>query len=482
MRLRDLSIKWKFVLTIMIVSVSALLASVAILFVFEYSAMESLLERDLESISRVSASNCTAALTFDDPKAANDTLSALSAKPAIEAAGLYDKDGRLFASYLRPGEKDALPERPGPDGIGKASRLTLIGPVMLKRERIGTIYVRSDFSPLSDWIGASAGVFAGVVLATALAALLLSSLLQKPFLAPIVELAGIARQVSAKKDYSLRATKHAEDELGLLVEKFNEMLAQIQTRDSALEQARDELEARVEERTRDLQEVNKELEAFSYSVAHDLRAPLRGIDGFSQVLLEDYGPRLDDTGKEHLQRVRLATQRMAQLLDDLLNLSKVTRSAIRPSQIDLNEMAQAVFADLRRQNPQRQVEIAMEPSLSAKGDPGLLRIVLDNLLGNAWKFTSKKDQARIEFGKTQVDGANAFFVRDNGAGFDMAYAAKLFTVFHRLHKVSDFPGTGVGLATVQRIVLRHGGRIWAESALDRGTTFYFTLPNSEERT
>ncbi|MBI3831762.1 MAG: HAMP domain-containing protein [Planctomycetes bacterium] len=460
---------------------SAILASVAVLFAFEYSAMEALLERDLESISRVSASNCTAALTFDDPQAANDTLSALSAKPAIEAAGLYDKEGRLFASYRRADDKNTLPERPGSDGLEKASHLTLIGPVMLKQERIGTIYVRSDFSTLSNWIGASAWVFAGVVLATALAALLLSSLLQKPFLAPIVELADIARQVSAKKDYSLRAAKHAEDELGLLVEKFNEMLAQIQTRDSALEQARDELEVRVQERTRDLQETNKELEAFSYSVAHDLRAPLRGIDGFSQVLLEDYGPRLDETGQEHLQRVRSATQRMAQLLDDLLSRSKVTRSTLRPSQVDLHELANAVLADLRRQNPERQVEVTVDAPLIAKGDPGLLRIVLDNLLGNAWKFTSKKERARIEFGKTQADGASVFFLRDNGAGFDMAYAAKLFTVFHRLHKASDFPGTGVGLATVQRIVQRHGGRIWAESALEQGTTFYFTLPNAEER-
>ncbi|MCW8129011.1 MAG: HAMP domain-containing protein [Planctomycetota bacterium] len=374
---------------------------------------------------------------------------------------------------------EGAPGKPREDGIAKGGHLEYYGPVLLKGERIGTIYVRSDYSQLRDWTAAYAWTFAGVVALMALLALVLSSLLQKPFSAPLVELAEIARQVSEKKDYSLRARKHGGDETGLLVEKFNEMLAQIQARDEALEEARNQLEQRVKERTRDLEEANKELESFSYSVAHDLRAPLRSIHGFSQVLLEDYSGSLDDTGKGYLDRVCGATRRMGHLLDDMLNLSRVTRSALRPTQVDMRPVAAEIFGDLQQQQPGRKVELVMAAPLPAFGDPGLIRIVLDNLLGNAWKFTGKRGDARIEFGQAQIDGDHAFFVRDNGAGFDMAHATKLFSVFHRLHRESEFPGTGVGLATVQRIVLRHGGKIWAESAVGQGATFYFTFARQE---
>ena len=237
-----------------------------------------------------------------------------------------------------------------------------------------------------------------------------------------------------------------------------------------------ELEQRVVDRTAQLQAANRELETFSYSVSHDLRAPLRSIDGFSQALLEDYGNTLDAQGQDYLQRIRGAAQRMAELIDALLGLSRVTRAELSREPVDMTAMAHMIAADLQRNEPVREVAFVIADGLTASGDARLLRVALENLLGNAWKFSAKQPQARIEVGSlAQPNGALAFFVRDNGAGFDMAYADKLFGAFQRLHRMNEFPGTGIGLATVQRIVHRHGGRIWAEGEMGQGATFYFTL-------
>ena len=220
---------------------------------------------------------------------------------------------------------------------------------------------------------------------------------------------------------------------------------------------------------------NRELEAFSYSVAHDLRAPLRAIDGFAQALLEDYASALDANGQRHLDRIRNAAQRMAILIDALLDLSRVTRAELRREPVDLAKLARIALAMLERSDPERKVDIIVPGELPARGDPKLLSIVFDNLLGNAWKFTARAEHPRIEVGCKTDDGERVYFISDNGAGFDNAYRDKLFGVFQRLHKASDFPGTGIGLATVRRILERHGGRIWADGEVGKGATFYFTL-------
>jgi two-component system sensor histidine kinase/response regulator len=224
-----------------------------------------------------------------------------------------------------------------------------------------------------------------------------------------------------------------------------------------------------------LETANKELESFSYSVSHDLRAPLRSIDGFSQALLEDYMDKLDDEGKDYLHRVRASTQRMAELIDDMLNLSRMTRSEMRLEQVNLSAIARTIAAELQRFEPHRRVQFVIAEEVVANGDSGLLKVALENLIGNAWKFTGKHLDARIEFGITSHNGNSAYFVRDNGSGFDMAYAGKLFGAFQRLHDAREFPGTGIGLATVQRVIHRHGGQVWAESEVGKGATFYFTL-------
>ncbi|MBI3056138.1 MAG: PAS domain S-box protein, partial [Betaproteobacteria bacterium] len=238
------------------------------------------------------------------------------------------------------------------------------------------------------------------------------------------------------------------------------------------------LEQRVAERTRQLEATNKELEAFSYSVSHDLRAPLRGIDGFSQLLLQKYAGQLDATGSDYLQRIRRAGLRMAELIDDLLQLSRVSRSQIRTEPLDLSRLARSILATLREREPERRVVTDVQDGVELNADPHLLKIVLENLLGNAWKFTGKREEATIRVEAREQDGEMVVFVKDNGAGFDIKYAHKLFGAFQRLHGAAEFEGTGIGLATVQRIINLHGGRIWADSTLGTGATFYFVIPRA----
>jgi len=236
-----------------------------------------------------------------------------------------------------------------------------------------------------------------------------------------------------------------------------------------------ELEARVVERTRELEQANKELEAFTYSVSHDLRAPLRAINGFSEALLEEYSDKLDDDGNTYLRYLQEGSREMGELIEGLLKLSRSTRGDIAMDHVDLSAMAATVRDELRKAEPERRVNVSIAPGVEAVADPRLLRVVMENLLGNAWKYTSRTAEARIELGVAEQAGKTVYFVRGNGAGFDMAYAGQLFLPFHRLHKTSEFPGIGIGLATVERIIHRHGGQIWAEAAAGEGATFYFTL-------
>ena len=232
----------------------------------------------------------------------------------------------------------------------------------------------------------------------------------------------------------------------------------------------EEAKEKAEGASLELQASNRELNAFAYSVSHDLRAPLRAMDGFSAVLLQDHAEKLNEDGKDMLRRVRKASDRLAALIDAMLTLSRLTRREMRVERVNLSALARSVADSLRAAEPQRQASILLPAKLEARGDRELLRVVLENLLGNAWKFTSKQPQAQIELGVTQVDGERAYFVRDDGAGFDMAYADKLFGPFQRLHRQQEFPGSGIGLATVERIVRRHGGRVWAEGAVNQGAT------------
>ncbi len=317
---------------------------------------------------------------------------------------------------------------------------------------------------------------------------------------PVADATGaISHFIAIKQDVTDR--KKAEEALLRAQEALrqnNEALEQkVAARTAELRRSNEALECTIAERARhaheiqrlneeltlrlaQLQTANKELESFAYSVSHDLRAPLRSIDGFSRALLEDYWDKLDEEGRDHLECVRAGSQRMGQLIDDLLGLSRVTRTELRLRTVDLAAMALSIVSNLKTEDPERQIAFVVPASLPANGDSNLLRIALENLLSNAWKFTSRTAQARVELGQAQKQGEAIYFVRDNGAGFDMAYADKLFGAFQRLHTTEEFPGTGVGLATVQRIIHRHGGRVWAEARPEEGACFYFTLAATTE--
>jgi|GEM_PF-1246056 len=289
-----------------------------------------------------------------------------------------------------------------------------------------------------------------------------------------------------ERERAERALQEAHDQLEETVQKRTAKLAESNALlvEEIVERKRAEagiraLNSDLVQRTTALEASNKELAAFSYSVSHDLRAPLRGIDGFSQAVLEDYGEKLDAQGRSFLGRVRAASQRMSRLIDAMLNLASLTRAEIYLQRVNLSDMAQAVREDLQKSQPERDVIWAITDGLVVMADPQLIRAVLENLLGNAWKFTSQRPDARIEFGLIESEGKSAFYVRDNGAGFDMTYVHKLFGAFQRLHAFSEYPGVGIGLATVHRIIHRHGGEVWAHGAVDQGATFYFTLTSVE---
>ena len=633
---RDLPIRLKLTRISMLVSASVLLLASTGFIVYELVTFRDTMVQNLSEQSEALGINTVSALLFNDPASATTTMAALRVRPNIVSAAVYTVGGKLFARYVRSDGKTIfqLPEQM--TGKEESHRLQggslfLFRPIISEGERVGAVYIQSDLKEMEDRLKRYASIGVGVLAISLLTAYWISSRLQGRISEPILHLAQTARTVSQEKDYSVRAAVESQDEIGQLVGTFNEMLAQIQVREEALQKAHDQLEQKVEERTRELQReiaerkrgeeelrraenflssiienipnmifvkdgknlrfvrfnkageellgyskedlmgkndydffpkeqadffagkdrqvlnegklidipeepvqtrhlgsrtlhtkkipvldaggkplyllgisediterkqaedairklnedlqaqtvqleaANKELEAFSYSVSHDLRAPLRHIDGFSQILLEDYAGKLDDEGCRHLKRVREASQQMAQLIDDLLNLSRVTRAEMRRETVDLSRMAEIAAEALKKIQSDRKAEFVIEKGLTAEGDERLLRVALDNLLGNAWKYTGKRPQARIEVGRTNHGGRPAYFVRDNGAGFNMAYAHKLFGAFQRLHSVSEFPGTGIGLATVQRIIHRHGGRVWAESEVDKGATFYFTL-------
>ena len=268
--------------------------------------------------------------------------------------------------------------------------------------------------------------------------------------------------------------KRVQERTAKLAASNAELIREVAERKRAEDDIRS-LNGQLVQRSAQLEASNKELEAFSYSVSHDLRAPLRGIDGFSQAVLEDYGEQLDEAGQSYLQRVRAASQRMSQLIDAMLNLARLTRAEIHSQTFDMSAIVQGILEDLQKMEPDRAVECVVAENLFATADPQLIRAVLENLLGNAWKFTRQQPNPHIEFGIGQYKGQAAYFVKDNGAGFDMTYAHKLFGAFQRLHAYTEFPGVGVGLATVHRIIQRHGGQIWAEGVIDKGATFHFTL-------
>ncbi len=489
------SIRRKLLAVVLLTTLAALLLAIAAMVVYELRNSHQGWLNDISTQAELLGRTSAPALAFDDPKVAQENLGLLRYRPKVRAAAIYSAKGALFATYRPASDEQPFPKLPEADGARvNGDDLVVFRRIVSDNEILGTVYLRAHYE-LYDRLLGYLGIALVVSAAAMLVAFAVSARLQGVLTRPLLEIASVAREVVNRRDYSRRAQKMSDDEVGTVADAINDMLAEIERRTAELERLNreqahevaertraeqenkrlaNELEVRVQERTVQLETANHELEAFCYSVSHDLRAPLRSIDGFSQALVEDCKD-LGEGAQRYLTRIRSSSQRMGQLIEDLLNLSKVSRGTLERRAIDVSEIATQVAAELQSRDPERVVTLSIWEGMKANADPRLLRIVFENLLNNAWKFTAKCDAPRIAVGWVPDGERTAFYVRDNGAGFDMAYADKLFGAFQRLHAASEFAGTGIGLATCQRIVHRHGGRIWADAQVGKGAAFFFTL-------
>jgi signal transduction histidine kinase len=447
------------------------------------------------------ADNSTAALSFDDPSSAAETLSALGAKPQILAA-IYDADGRLFAEYRRRGGLAPPPRRPANDGLREErDAVELVHPILLEHRRLGAIYVRGSLLEHYARLRARALTIAGVLLGAWLLSVLLSWWLQRLIADPLLRLTETARAVSARQDYTLHATPHGRDEIGVLVTAFNDMLSQIERRDAELLSAKEMLERRGAERTAQLtnelterqraerelellEHTNRELDDFAYIASHDLKEPLRGIHNYSRFLIEDYGPHFDEEGRSKLQTLSRLSRRMEGSVDSLLHYSRVGRSDLALEPVDIQEVVDDVLDRLGISLRGQHVDGRIPRRLPViRSDRVRLGEVFANLVANALEYNDKP-RRWIEIGSLESDPAangrpaeeRTFYVRDNGIGIAPKHLATVFRIFKRLHGRDEFGGgTGAGLTIVRKIVERHHGRVWIESAPGEGTTVYFTL-------
>jgi signal transduction histidine kinase len=487
--LQNIPIRRKLMLIALLTTGGTLLLAGSALILFNVLRFRDEMVADIASLADVVGRNSTAALSFLDPGAGADTLRSLSARQPIVAAALYDNAGKLFARYQQQGTDVRFPLRPGRDrAVFVDGGLVVFHPVVLKGERIGTVYLRSDLSELMSRIQVQAIAVGAVFLVSGLAAIFLSSGLQRLVSGPVLDLSTTAKAVSEKQDYSLRAEKRGDDELGQLVDAFNQMLGQIQERDSALQEAKEDLELRVEDRTRELarrneelHQSNKELDDFAYIASHDLKEPLRGIHNFSNFLLEDYADKLDDEGRSKLETLMRLTRRMETLIDSLLQFSRLGRVDLAMDRVDLNQIVAEVLDSLAITLQEEKVEIRMpRPLPKVRADRVRVGEIFANLVVNAVKYNDKP-QKWIEIGTMQNGsapdaGPPVFYVRDNGIGIPEKHYDAVFRIFKRLHGRDKFGGgTGAGLTIVKKIVERHHGQIWIESSPGEGTTFYFTL-------
>jgi len=445
-----------------------------------YSLRRDLIE-SLDAQANLIGINSETALLFDDQQTAQATLSALRGTPSVLAAEIFQANRSPFARYTRRGSAANRSIVPMLQGGQTSTSWIHDGTVLVGRaitsdgKSIGSVYILADTRDVAHRARLFGLLSGGVLLFCFLIALLATWVMRGSIIHPLENLAGIAREVSRSKDYSIRAEiPRRRDEMAFLVQSFNEMLGEI-------EQGRTVLEQKVAERTAELSAANRELEAFSYTVAHDLRGPIQQISNVGFLLQSNAASDASPDQTSLLDNLSNATSRMSALIDDLLNLSRVSSTPMQHVSVDMSSLAKSILGNLA-QGSERRVECVVADGCVASADTGLITVVLENLLRNAWKYSSRKDPARIEFGCRNEGEEAIFFVRDNGVGFDSSYVDRLFRPFQRLHSQADFPGTGVGLATVQRIIARHGGRVWATGAVDQGAEFCFTLPQKKADT
>jgi len=471
------SISGRLTALVLFVSGTALLLAYVSFLGYDFYRLRRSMIDSLETQATIIGANSESALLFDDQQAAETTLSALRGAPSVLTAEIFRADGRAFALYTRPGSanRSIVPTlQPGQEtAFWIQNGSILLGRAITSDGKlIGSVYILSE-TRLVIRRAKRFGLFsAGILLVCFGIALVATSAMRGLIVRPLEELADIAHIVSRQKDYSVRAeVPRRRDELAFLVQSFNEILDEI-------ERSRAVLEQKVAERTAELSAANQELEAFSYTVAHDLRGPLQQVANIGFLLQSRSAEGEGPEQRALPDKLVSATDRMASLIDNLLKLSRAGTTPLQHAPVDMSALARTILENLVH-GDQRHIETVIADDCTAFADEGLITVVLENLLRNAWKYTSRKDPAHIEFGCRHEGEETIFFVRDNGAGFDSKYANRLFRPFQRLHSQAEFPGTGVGLATVQRIVVRHGGRVWATGSVDQGAEFCFTLPQTK---
>jgi signal transduction histidine kinase len=485
---RNLTIKQKLTWMSALASTTALLLAGGAFFAYHLVTVRSSIARNLLIQADTIALNSVSALRFSDDRTGAETLAALRADRNILTAAIYSANGMLFAAHAGDlGKRAAIAPAIAPGHAEEvrfqARTLEVYHAITSDGEHLGTVHLIYSLDDLFKDLARYLVIAAFVLAVSVLVALIAASRIQRSFSQPIARLAEAAGAVSRQKDYAVRVEPSPNrDELGLLIETFNEMLVQIQAREADVEAGNkrfqalnEQLEQRVLSRTAELEASNKDLEAFTYSVSHDLRAPLRRIDGFANLLVEEYGAQLPQEAERYLSRVQAGARQMGNLVDDLLNLARLGRKELNVQVTGLSSIVESVADVLKRETLERTVEWKIQSLPFVECDPALMEVVFTNLLSNAVKYTRPRQQAVIQIGSIDENGSPVIFVRDNGVGFSMKYADKLFGVFQRLHRAEDFEGTGVGLATVQRILHKHGGRIWVEADLDQGACFYFTV-------
>jgi len=475
------------------VSIRIKIAAIVTLLVYFPAKLEqqqlSAIKQKAQSISNSAAFSISPALFFDDTDAALEVLESVKQNRDLEYAVVTNTSGEVFAQYnIGKAEQANFLQLESGGFTRDESVMQIVQPVVHQDQVIGRFYLGLSLSELKEAVAISRSVVLNVSLAVffiGVTAALVFSVLITRRLSRMVQ----TTEVISRGDLSHRAEVASRDEVGQLARSFNRMVDSLEAAYSELEKANQQLEARVEERTKELKKqrdllmerteelsaLNKELKAFNFSVSHNLRNPMLRIDGFCRLMLDSYSENLDEQGVHYLTRIRVASQSVIQLIKDMLQLSQTAIGELDRETVDLSLLARDVARKLKKKRPGENVQFVIADGIRVRGDNRLLRIVLENLLGNALKFTGKNPSARIEFGVTEKDGKQVYFVRDDGVGFDMADADRLFGAFQRLHSISEFEGTGVGLATVESVIKRHGGEIWAEAEVGKGATFYFTL-------
>ncbi len=499
---QNTNIRHKLIAIVMLTSMMALLLTGSAFMYREWTGVRNNLVEILITEAQITADNCKAALTFDDVDDTMDRLQALKADSTVLFACAYKMDGVVFASYVRnEADKEKLAIKAGKEGYKFAEGLlTVFVPIVLDSETIGTLCIRSDLSPMYVALRRNVENALIVLLLAAMAAYIISSRLQRIISDPILSLANVAKDVSEKRDYSTRASKQSNDEVGMLIDSFNEMLEQIQQRDSELVKAKDELEIRVQERTaeltntnqqlkgeigerekaerkqvelyKELESVNQELKDFAYIASHDLKAPLRAIKTLADWISSDYGDKLDQDGQEQLKLLRQRVDRMHNLIDGILQYSRVGRVREKNTEIHLDKLLPEIIDILA---PPENIKITLETAMPViKCEETRITQVFQNLLSNAVKYMDKPD-GQIKVSCIEEGESWKFSIADNGPGIDKKHWDRIFKIFQTLTPRDEFESTGIGLTVVKKIIEMYGGKIWLESEVGKGTMFFFTL-------